>query len=67
MEFDLLDLYGRASDWTGTKVRGAVSDLDAPTVCDGWEVRSLMNHMLDTQRFFVGTAKGDDVALSHRP
>ena len=25
MEFDLLDLYGRASDWTGTKVRGAVS------------------------------------------
>ena len=67
MEFDLLDLYGRASDWTGTKVRGAVSDLDAPTTCDGWNVRTLMNHMLDTQRYFVGAARGADVALSQDP
>src|SRR5271163_675928 len=28
MDLDLLDLYGRASDWTSTKVEGAVSQLD---------------------------------------
>jgi hypothetical protein len=67
MNFDLLDLYGRASDWAGTKVRGAASDLDAPTTCDEWDVRTLMNHMLDTQKYFVGTARGDDVALSQDP
>jgi len=26
-----------------------------------------MNHMLDTQRFFVGSARGDDVALFQDP
>src|ERR1039457_1164656 len=67
MESDLLDLYGRASDWTGTKVGGAALVLDASTICDGWNVRTLMNHMLDTQRYFVGKARGDDVALSQEP
>jgi uncharacterized protein (TIGR03086 family) len=67
MDLDLLDLYGHASEWTGTKVRGAVSDLDAPTTCDGWTVRTLMNHMLATQRYFVGSAQGDDVTLSPEP
>ena len=50
MDLDLLDLYGDASEWVGTKVIGAGSDLDAPTTCDGWTVRTLMNHMLETQR-----------------
>ena len=54
MDLDLLELYERASDWTGTKVRGAVSELDAPTTCDSWNVRTLLNHMLETQRYFVG-------------
>lgn len=67
MEFDLLDLYGQASEWTGTKVRGAASKLDAPTTCDKWNVRTLMNHMLETQRYFVGSARGEDVALSQNP
>ena len=67
MELDLLDLYGSASEWAGSKVQGAVSDLDAPTTCDGWTVRTLMNHMLDTQRFFVGSARGDEVTLSQDP
>jgi uncharacterized protein (TIGR03086 family) len=62
MDIDLLDLYGRASDWTSTKVEGAASDLHAPTSCDGWDVATLMNHMLQTQRYFVGAARGDDVA-----
>jgi uncharacterized protein (TIGR03086 family) len=67
MGLDLLDLYGRASEWTGTKVRGAAARLDAPTNCEGWNVRTLMNHMLETQRYFVGSAKGGDAALSQNP
>jgi uncharacterized protein (TIGR03086 family) len=67
MEPDVLDLYGRASEWTGTKVKGAAAQLDAPTTCDDWDVRSLMNHMLETQRYFVGSAQGHDVALSQDP
>jgi uncharacterized protein (TIGR03086 family) len=60
---DLLLLYRRASDWTGEKVAGAVNDLDAGTPCDEWNVRALLNHMLDTQRYFAGTARGEDVSL----
>ncbi|HEY5385094.1 MAG TPA: maleylpyruvate isomerase N-terminal domain-containing protein [Acidimicrobiales bacterium] len=59
MDLDLLDLYGRASDWTSTKVVGAASQLDGPTTCDGWDVRTLLNHMLQTQRYFVGAARGE--------
>ena len=62
MEVDLLDLYERASDWTATKVAGATPKLDAPTPCDEWDVRTLLNHMLDTQRYFVGAARGEDVS-----
>ena len=62
MEVDYLDLYRRASEWTGTKVAGAVRRLDAQTLCDQWDVRTLMNHMLQTQRYFVGAARGDDVS-----
>jgi len=59
---DLLDLYGQASDWTLGKVAAAGEKLDAPTPCDEWDVRHLMNHMLDTQRYFVGAARGEDVS-----
>ena len=62
MDLDLLDLYGRASEWTSTKVEGAVAQVDAPTTCDRWDVRTLLNHMLQTQRYFVGAARGEDVA-----
>jgi uncharacterized protein (TIGR03086 family) len=63
MNPDLLDLYGRASEWTLARVAGATDQLDAPTPCDQWDVRSLMNHMLDTKDFFVGRARGEDVSL----
>jgi len=62
MELDLLDLYGRASAWAVTKVTGAGTDLGAATPCDEWDVRALLNHMLDTQRYFVGAARGEDVS-----
>jgi uncharacterized protein (TIGR03086 family) len=60
---DVLDLYQRASRWTNEKVAGAVGQLDAETPCDGWSVRTLMNHMLDTARFFTSSATGGDAAL----
>ncbi len=61
MESDLRDLYGRASRWTAEKVAGA-HDLDAPTPCPDWQVRDLINHMLDTQRYFAGAARGEKAA-----
>lgn len=57
---DLLDLYSRASEWTVGKVDGAGKKLDARTPCDEWDVRTLMNHMLDTQNYFLGSARGSN-------
>ncbi len=61
MQTDLLDLYSRGSEWCGEKVAGATA-LDAPTSCDGWIVRDLLNHMLATQQYFAGSARGEDVS-----
>ena len=62
MDLDLLDLYDRASAWTSLKVSGATEQLDTTTPCDEWDVRTLMNHMLDTQKYFVGAARGEDAS-----
>jgi uncharacterized protein (TIGR03086 family) len=62
MEQDLLDLYRQASAWTVSKVAGAVSQMDADTSCDEWDVRILMNHMLDTMNYFAGSARGGSLA-----
>jgi uncharacterized protein (TIGR03086 family) len=65
---NLLDLYKSVSEWTASKVAGATDLLDAPTPCDDWDVRTLLNHMLDTQRYFQGVALGTDASLpSPRP
>jgi uncharacterized protein (TIGR03086 family) len=61
MPSELLDLYRQASQWTADKVRGA-KDLDAPTPCTEWKVRDLLNHMLDTSRYFVSSARGQDAS-----
>jgi len=63
MDLDLLDLYQRASEWTVTKVAGAAEKQDAPTTCPDWNVRTLMNHMLETQKYFVDAARGQDASL----
>src|SRR4051794_14699769 len=61
MGHDLLDLYRQTSAWTLEKVGGA-KDLDAATPCDEWSLRDLLNHMLDTQRYFLAAARGEDAA-----
>jgi uncharacterized protein (TIGR03086 family) len=62
MEPDMLDAYARASDWTADKVEGAVTQLDARTPCEEWDARTLMNHMLETERFFLHRARGEDAS-----
>ena len=59
MDSDLLGLYERASIWTASMVAGATEKLDAPTPCDDWDVEKLIDHMVDTQRYFVGAARGE--------
>jgi uncharacterized protein (TIGR03086 family) len=61
MEPDLLELYRRASDWTAATL-AATTDLDAPTPCTEWTVRDLLNHMLDTQRYFLAAARGQSAS-----
>jgi uncharacterized protein (TIGR03086 family) len=67
MALDYLDLYGRGSDWAVAKVQGGASQLDAPTPCDDWNVRTLLNHMLQTQRFFIARARGEETELTPVP
>lgn len=62
MEPDLMDLYTRASEWTTGLAAGAAGKLDAATPCDEWNVRALLDHMLDTQLYFAGSARGEDVS-----
>ena len=64
MEFDFLDLYTRASAWALALVPGATSKLDAPTTCEPWTVRTLLNHMLYVQGAFVAHARGEGFSLT---
>jgi uncharacterized protein (TIGR03086 family) len=64
MDFDFLDLYTRASAWTLALVPGAASQLDAPTTCEPWTVRTLLNHMLYVQNAFVAHARGEGFSLT---
>jgi uncharacterized protein (TIGR03086 family) len=58
MESDLMDLYRRGSDWTGDKIAG-VTALDGSTPCSEWKLRDLLNHVLDTQRYFASAGRGE--------
>ena len=67
MSADLLKLYDRASAWTAGLVPTTSTMLDAPTPCDDWNVRTLLDHVLETQRYFVSSARGEDASLSANP
>jgi uncharacterized protein (TIGR03086 family) len=67
MTQDLLDLYGQASGWTASIVEGAADRLDTPTPCEGWDVRTLLSHVIQTQQFFVGRARGEEPPISPDP
>jgi uncharacterized protein (TIGR03086 family) len=60
---DLLDLYQRGSDWTASKIPAAADKLDDQTPCDDWTVRNLLDHVIDSQEYFAGTARGEDATL----
>jgi len=62
MDLDLLGLYRRTSDWTRSHIVAAAAQLDAPTPCDEWTTRQLLNHMLETQRYFAASARGEDAS-----
>jgi uncharacterized protein (TIGR03086 family) len=61
METDLIALYRTTSEWTGQKLAG-VDDLGATTPCDEWTARDVVNHIVQTQRYFVSAAKGEDAS-----
>src|SRR5437588_6791021 len=67
MEPDLVDLYKRGSDWAIEKVAGASGKLNAKTPCDQWDVRMLLNHMLETQRYFLNSAQGKEASPPSAP
>ena len=67
MTDELMDRYRTASEWTLSKVARAGGQLQSPTPCDGWDVETLLNHMLQTQQYFVRSARGEQASISPEP
>jgi uncharacterized protein (TIGR03086 family) len=67
MPNELLDRYRRASEWTLSKVERSGDRLDAPTPCEGWDVRTLLNHMVESQQYFARRARGETATISPDP
>ena len=61
MPSELCDLYRQAATWAIDKIDGA-TNLEATTPCDEWDLRTLLNHMLETQRYFIASAKGQEAS-----
>jgi uncharacterized protein (TIGR03086 family) len=60
---ELLDLFERGTDWTASKIPAATDKLDDGTPCEQWDVRRLLDHMIDSQQYFAGTARGEEMSL----
>jgi uncharacterized protein (TIGR03086 family) len=63
MNVELLDQFDRSMQWTASKIPAAANKLDDTTPCDQWDVRTLLDHMIDTQNFFSAMARGEDPAM----
>lgn len=60
METDVIDLLETGYAWTAERVaRVTPDDLDSPTPCDGWLLRDLLDHMLDSLERLAGAAEGE--------
>jgi uncharacterized protein (TIGR03086 family) len=64
---DALDLYKRGTEWAAGKIPGAVGKMESGTPCDEWNVRALLNHMLDSQQWFTGAARGESTTPGPAP
>jgi uncharacterized protein (TIGR03086 family) len=64
---DLIDLYDRASAWTGSKIEGAKDKLESATCCDEWKVKDVINHLLHGHQMFQGAARGEQLAPPQGP
>lgn len=62
MASDPMTNYKQASEWTLGLVRNGAAKLGAHTPCDDWDVRTLINHMIDTQRYFADSARGKEAS-----
>jgi uncharacterized protein (TIGR03086 family) len=60
---DLLDLFDRGTEWTASKIPGATSQLDGKSTCNDWDVRALLDHMIDSQQYFAASARGEEATL----
>jgi len=60
---DLLDQFDQSTQWSASKIPGATSRLDDRTPCEQWDVRTLLDHMIDTQNFFAARARGEEPAF----
>jgi uncharacterized protein (TIGR03086 family) len=59
MTDDLTRLYVAAAADVDRLIAAVTPDqLDAPTPCDGWDVRTLLNHLVGGNSFFLARATG---------
>jgi uncharacterized protein (TIGR03086 family) len=60
MASDLIDLLAQGYDWTEARLaRVQPDDLDMATPCEGWQLRHLLDHMLDSLDRLAAAAEGE--------
>lgn len=64
---DPLDLFDRGSAWTKEKIDGAKDQLGAATPCEGWDVRTLVSHLIAWNGFFQAAARGEQAERPSEP
>jgi uncharacterized protein (TIGR03086 family) len=65
-DVDVIDALEAALATTGTLVAGiAATQWGAPTLCPGWDVRDLTNHLIGGLRIFTAQLTGTDAGGDH--